>query len=98
MIDPKIFIRNWIETYIDNIIKEPQLTEQTAKSMFKKLGIEPSLDAVLCYIMGICTGSIAAMAEFTESNRDDLTVEMMEIVYRRIRELKEIMLSQRVHK
>ena len=97
MVNSKIFIRDWIETYFDNIIKDPQLTEQTAKSMFSKLGIEPSLDAVLCYIMGICTGSISSMADLTEFNRDDLTVEMMEIVYRRILLLKEIMLSQRIN-
>ena len=96
MLDPKIFIRNWVETYLDNIVKDPQLTEKTAKSMFRKLGIEASLDAVLCYIVGMCTGSIAAYADGTEYNRDDLTIEIMEIVYRRILEIKEIMLTKRL--
>ena len=104
MVDPKLYMRKAIEALMDDIKKDPQLFEQTVKSMFNKLGIESSLDAVICYIMGICQGTISAMVEyavveFNESREraDDLIVEMMDFAFPRIIVLKEFMLSQRIH-
>ena len=91
MLDPKKFLRDWIEIYFDNVKKDPEITKQAAMSIFSQLGLEPSVDAVLCYILGICTGLVSAMADLTEDDRDDLTVEIMESVYPKIIELKEIM-------
>jgi len=102
MLDPKILIRNAIEALIDDISKNPQLFEHTAKSMLNNLGIESSLDVVLGYMVGMCQGSVSSMVdyavvEFDISNPDDLIIEIMEDVFRKIIELREIMISQRIH-
>lgn len=91
MEDLKSFLRNWIETYFDNLKNNTQEQKDASMSALKILGIEPSVDAVVSYFFGIYTGAIYVVAEMTETDSADFAIEMLHHVYPKIPELKKLM-------
>jgi len=96
MYGPKAIIRNWIETYIDNILKEPEKTEKAVKFVLADMGIEPNIETVLSYIIGVNIGSISGMADLMEElDKEDTTIEFLPLNKRRMYEIKDTMIKLR---
>ena len=96
MYGPKAIIRNWIESYIDNILKNPEETEKAAKTVLADMGIEPSIETVLSYIIGVNMGSISAMADLMdELDKEYTPIEFYPLLKRRILEIRDSMIKVR---
>lgn len=87
-------IIKWIDDYFDNLINNQKEMEKCVNIISKGLRLEPSLDSVLTYFLGVSTGVLITVAEISGSNRDDLTIEMLPYVYRKIHALRKEMIEK----
>jgi len=93
----KQIVRNWIEEYTDNILKDPQSTENAVKIEVAKVGIiDPDVDSVLSFIYGIIMGTIAGMCDMMdELDSIETPIEFIPLIKRRINEINDSMMNLR---
>ena len=89
-----------LEDEIDRVLKEPQTIERAYKTFLEAIGIEPELDALLGFIIGVVYGRTADLyaLKYKRWPSQKEISEFMPLLRRRVAELKESFFKARIEK
>ena len=90
--------RIMVEKNIDIVIKEPKKYEEAFRSILKVQGIEPNLETILSFIIGLLAGMADGIYVFKyeRTTNADEKKELMELLNRRAFEMRQAFVSIRI--
>ncbi|MEM2111738.1 MAG: hypothetical protein QXX08_07660 [Candidatus Bathyarchaeia archaeon] len=89
-----------LEDEIDRALKEPQTIERAYKIFLRAIGIEPELDTILSFMVGVVygrTADIYALKYKRWPSQEELS-EFIPLLKRRVAELRESFFKTRIEK
>jgi len=91
-------VRMMLEKNIDTVIDNPEGTELSYRSMLTFQGIEPNLETVLSYLVGMLIGAAdgSYVAYHQRLMSSDERMKVLELLKRRAFELRQAFLRTRI--
>ena len=91
-------LRRWLEDNIEYILKNPNQTEEIFSIVIKMMAIEKGVDAIISFLVGWLMGCAETtfFSKYTRSISVNERTEVLELLQRRAREIREAFMSTRI--
>ena len=90
-----IILRGYLETIVDDIVKDPNYTRRLTQGFLKELNIAPNTQSKVSFWAGYFLGRMMAIEELLKIDlRREERVKLFEIIKRRIHEITQIFLIE----
>jgi len=90
-----IILRGYLETIVDDIVKDPNYTRRLTQGFLKELNIAPNIQSKVSFWAGYFFGRMMAVEELLKIDlRGEERLKLFEIIKRRMHEITQVFLIE----